>query len=154
MRIFTVLIVLLGCVTGTGCGTNSRDPAEPPDSASATPHLPTPQPDSSPEEVATPMSPIPATMQNLITAATEDLSHRLSIPTTEITMVEARAVTWSDSSLGCPVEGMMYAQVLTPGYLIVLEYSGSLYEYHAGRGPDIFHCENPIPPVPGMSDNT
>ena len=33
-------------------------------------------------------------------------------------------MTWPDASLGCPQEGMMYAQVLTPGYLVVIRDAG------------------------------
>jgi hypothetical protein len=98
----------------------------------------------------------PATfsLQNLTEIAKEDLAQRLSIPTTQISVIEAKAVTWSDSSLGCPQEGMVYAQVLTSGYLIVLGYSDNQYEYHAGKGPNVFYCPNPIPPVPNAPDNT
>jgi hypothetical protein len=44
---------------------------------------------------------------------------------------------------------MMYAEVLTPGFLIVLSANDQEYEYHAGKNSDIFYCENPTPPVPG-----
>ena len=37
---------------------------------------------------------------------------------------------WSDASLGRPQPGMMYAQVITPGYLVVLEADGQQYTYH------------------------
>lgn len=156
MRIVTALIILFGCITGTGCGTSIQDPVGPPDSASTTPQHSTLQPASSPEENITLMPPTPITthLQNLITTARDDLAGRLSIPPTNININEAREVTWSDASLGCPQAGMAYADVLTPGYLIVLEYAGNRYEYHAGRGPEILYCENPMPPVPGMPDNT
>jgi hypothetical protein len=49
---------------------------------------------------------------------------------------------------------MMYAEVLTPGYLILLEANGQEYEYHAGKNSDAFYCDNPTPPVPGMSGDT
>ena len=42
--------------------------------------------------------------------------------------------TWPDASLGCPEPGMMYAQVLTPGILVVLSYGGELHRYHGGIG--------------------
>lgn len=44
-------------------------------------------------------------------------------------------VEWSDASLGCPQGGMMYAQVITPGYKIVLESGGRTYEFHSGMDP-------------------
>lgn len=105
------------------------------------------------------MMPIPVTpntpnLQSLIDKAKNDLAQRLSISITQINVVDAKAVTWSNSSLGCPQPGMAYAEVLTPGYLILLNANGQNYEYHAGKGPDVLYCENPLPPVEGMPDNT
>jgi hypothetical protein len=37
---------------------------------------------------------------------------------------------WRDASLGCPVKGMMYAQVITPGFKITLEFEEQTYSYH------------------------
>jgi hypothetical protein len=44
--------------------------------------------------------------------------------------------------------------VLTPGYLILLNANGQNYEYHAGKGSEVFYCENPLPPVEGIPSNT
>jgi len=52
-----------------------------------------------------------------------------------VQVVRVESVDWSDSSLGCPEEGMMYGQVITPGYTIVLETSGRIYEFHSGLDP-------------------
>ncbi|MFT3891357.1 MAG: hypothetical protein QM730_06960 [Anaerolineales bacterium] len=98
--------------------------------------------------------PSSATLQNLTSLAKENLANRLSIPTTEIRVVAAQAVTWSDASLGCPQEGYAYAQVLTPGYLILLEHGNLRYEYHAGKGSEVTYCPNPIPPIPADPGNT
>jgi hypothetical protein len=105
------------------------------------------------------MTPIPSTpatpnLQTLIAKAKDDLAQRLSIAVDQINGIEAKAVTWSNSSLGCPQPGMMYAEVLTPGYLILLNANGQDYEYHAGKGSDIFLCEDPLPPVEGLPRNT
>ena len=86
----------------------------------------------------------------LVEQARGDLANRLGIPADQISVSSVQAVTWPDSSLGCPLPGMAYAQVLTPGVLILLEAGGSVYEYHAGRRSNVFYCENPEPPVPGM----
>jgi hypothetical protein len=56
-------------------------------------------------------------LQNLIEKAITDLAKRLAVPVDEITLLEAKSVIWPDASLGCPEEGMQYAQVLTR-YLI------------------------------------
>lgn len=101
-----------------------------------------------------PQSATPSNLEFLTKKAKENLAQRLSIAITEINLVEAKEVTWANSSLGCPQEGMMYAEVLTPGYLILLQVNRQNYEYHAGKSPDVFLCENPTPPVEGMPDNT
>jgi len=45
--------------------------------------------------------------------------------------VSAEAVEWPDASLGNPQPGMVYAQVVTPGYKIILSARGQQYEYHS-----------------------
>ena len=98
--------------------------------------------------------PVDAGLSNLIEKAKTDLANRLAVSTNEINLTEAMSVTWPDSSLGCPQEGMFYAQVLTAGYLILLEQGGTTYEYHASSGDTIVTCDNPSPPVPGSPGNT
>jgi hypothetical protein len=88
-------------------------------------------------------------LQSLIEKAKEDLAPRLSLSVTQINLIEAKAVTWPDSSLGCPQPGMAYTQILTPGYLILLEAGRKVHEYHANRDTYVIFCENPSPPVPG-----
>jgi hypothetical protein len=76
----------------------------------------------------------PIAIQDTV-AAKDDLSQRTGIPKSDIKVQAVEAVEWPDSSLGCPRPGMMYAQVITPGYRIVLEAGGKTYEYHsAGTG--------------------
>jgi len=104
-----------------------------------------------PTNDATP--PIP-NVRVLTEMAIEDLAKRLNIATIQISLIEAKSVIWSNSSLGCPQPGMMYAEVLTPGYLIILSVNDKSYEYHAGKNPDVFLCENPTPPVEGMPGDT
>jgi hypothetical protein len=69
--------------------------------------------------------------ERLVEAARADLARMLDVSQDEIQVVSAQYVEWRDASLGCPKEGMMYAQVITPGYLIVLSAGGRAYNYHA-----------------------
>lgn len=70
----------------------------------------------------------------IVEMAKKDLARRLSVRPETIELVgEIEAVTWPDASLGCPEPGMMYAQVLTPGYRFTLQSGGKLYRYHTGR---------------------
>jgi hypothetical protein len=78
----------------------------------------------------------------LIDAAKADLSQQLNIPAEEIVLVSFEYVTWPNAALGCPKPGMAYADVLVDGYLIMLQISLDIYNYHGatgGSGP--FLCE-------------
>lgn len=160
MRTPWILIFILLVFASGGC---SSSPTEAGDS-SAVPSL-NPQvspskepPGTHPPEFPTQGEPtqmapsMPAPLQNLIDKAKTDLAQRLSISITLIRFIEVDEVTWPDSSLGCPQDGMAYAQVLTPGYLIRLEYSNNQYEYHSGKGAEVIYCANPTAPVPGAPD--
>lgn len=75
----------------------------------------------------------------VVELAKEDLARRLEVSVSEISVISVEAVDWPDTSLGCPEPGMAYAQVITPGYLIVLEAKGQAYEYHSG-GEQLLLC--------------
>jgi hypothetical protein len=68
------------------------------------------------------------------------IARDLEVPenTVAVLMVEPR--DWPDSSLGCPQPDMLYAQVLTPGYLIMVEVSGEEIEYHADERGNVIRC--------------
>ena len=97
--------------------------------------------------------PLTADLQNLINAAKENLAGRLSSSIDQVNFIGVYDVTWPDSSLGCPQDGMMYTQVLTPGYLIQLEHGSIQYEYHSGKSTRVVYCENPVQPLPGIPDS-
>jgi len=101
------------------------------------------------ETQTNPSLPIPAVpgLQSLVERAKAALAQRLAVSVNEIILSEAASVVWPDSSLGCPEEGKTYSQVLTPGYLILLEHDGNKFEYHTNIHNYFFHCENPTPPI-------
>ena len=79
---------------------------------------------------------------DLIADMKADLADRLGIPADRIGLLEAKAVQWRDSSLGCPEKGQMYMQVITPGYQVLLEAEGQEYDYRAAEQPEHFKlCE-------------
>ncbi len=63
-------------------------------------------------------------------AALADLSGRLGVEIEAIAVVSAAFVEWPDSCLGITGEGIVCAQVITPGFRIILEHAGVQYEYH------------------------
>lgn len=70
----------------------------------------------------------------------------------EVSLVTAEAVTWSDGSLGCPQAGMAYTQALVPGYRVVVEVNGEERHFHAAESGDFRFCADPQPPVDSPVD--
>ncbi|MEO6197803.1 MAG: hypothetical protein ABIP58_06805, partial [Dehalococcoidia bacterium] len=68
-----------------------------------------------------------ACQEQAVALVTEDLVARIGA---EPILVSAEYSDWPDTSLGNPQGEMFYAQVITPGYKIILEAGGSQYEYH------------------------
>ncbi|MGC9336421.1 MAG: hypothetical protein ACP5JJ_19970, partial [Anaerolineae bacterium] len=79
--------------------------------------------------------------QDLLAAILADAEARTGIRQEAFTVVRAEAVTWRDSSLGCPEKGMQYLQVLTPGYRIVLQGGDETLDYHASDTGYFVLCE-------------
>lgn len=67
-------------------------------------------------------------------------------PPEEIKIVSAEPVTWPDTSLGCPEPGKFYAQVLVPGYRVVVEARGQRFEVHTDLKGRVIICNPHRPP--------
>lgn len=67
----------------------------------------------------------------VVDMAKEDLAKRLNISVEQVHLVKQEKRDWPDTSLGFPEEGKVYAQVITPGFVIILEAGGKQYEYHS-----------------------
>lgn len=80
------------------------------------------------------LSGLPADQAEMIGLVTQDLAERLSVPAGDIEVATVTAVDWPDASLGCPVEGQVYAQVVTSGLRISLVSGEQTYTYHTGPG--------------------
>ncbi|QPC84694.1 LysM peptidoglycan-binding domain-containing protein [Phototrophicus methaneseepsis] len=75
--------------------------------------------------------------------ALDDLSTRTgqTVTLTTITSYTWQERQYSDSSLGCPQPGEMYAQVITPGYQFDVTYSGVTYDYRVSEdGSTVIMC--------------
>jgi len=93
-------------------------------------------------------TPIPGgagSAEQVVERAKEDLAGRKGIDKDEITVTAVEAVNWPDTSLGCPVPDMMYTQVITPGYRILLSYAEETYVYHSDRGNHLVYCQSSSP---------
>jgi hypothetical protein len=67
-------------------------------------------------------------------AAVADVAARLDIKEDAITVVSVEFVEWPDSCLGITKRDIACAEVITPGYRIILEANGQAYEYHTDGG--------------------
>ena len=74
------------------------------------------------------------TREEAFRAAVKDLAKKTGAPERDIAGVTQEDYTWPDSCLGCTKTGESCAQVLTPGYKIVLRVRDATYEYHTNRG--------------------
>jgi hypothetical protein len=95
--------------------------------------------------------------QDLVVQAKGDLAQRLSVDVDQIDLIEARAVVWPDSSMGCPQPGVAYTQVRRDGLLIRLRVGKRIYNYHSGGNRSPFLCEQAtqdgdLVPPPGSGD--
>lgn len=58
-----------------------------------------------------------------------------------ITVLTVQEQSFGDSSLGCPEPGMSYTQVVTSGYIVLLQAGGQQYEYHTDHsGETVVAC--------------
>ena len=73
--------------------------------------------------------------------ALTQVATQLGVTPDQLTIVAVEARDWPDSSLGCPQPGRAYAQIVTPGYRLVVRANGQEYEYHTDtRTPMIVRC--------------
>jgi hypothetical protein len=139
LRITAILAVL-----AAACGAVVEGPATP------QPIVSTPTPAVSLPAVPPVVSPSPspdsssnAEAQPAVDAAMRDAAGRLSVASGagDIHVQQVDARQWPDSSLGCPRQGVMYSQIVTPGYLIVISGAGKQLEYHADSRGRIVFCQ-------------
>ena len=74
--------------------------------------------------------------------AAELLAGELGVAVAGLKVVSTTAMTWSDASLGCPQPDVGYAQVVTPGYLVLFRDSeGTEYKVHTNEdGSSVIVC--------------
>jgi len=85
---------------------------------------------------------------SLVNLATADLQERLTVSSDEIAVRSVEATEFPNASLGVLEPGKMYAEAITPGYVIRLAVNGAAYEYH-GSGDRVVFAPTSFPtPAP------
>jgi hypothetical protein len=92
--------------------------------ASQTSEPPTPTP-----EVFNPLPP----EQRAFEAVREELARQLGLDPLAIQLFEIMPIDWPDACLGLPGSGESCAQVVTPGFRVVVEAGGTPYEFRMNR---------------------
>lgn len=116
----------------------AEKPAEEPEEAVDTP-LTAPQ--DAPLSVAPEGEPLDVNaltelQAQLVSRATEQMATELGVDAANITLVSIESVYWPDASLGCPEPDMVYAQMLTSGYRMLLQAADLEYIVHTSERPD------------------
>ncbi len=68
--------------------------------------------------------------EHAINAALADAEGLFGVDESEIVVESAAFQEWSNSCLDAAAEGEACAEVITPGFVIVIEVEGPHYEYH------------------------
>src|SRR5215213_8608866 len=76
---------------------------------------------------------IPPGAEPLVRLAVADAARRAGLDPSAVSVLQVEAREWPDASLGCPKPNELYAQVITPGYEIVLEAGGQQFGYHTDQ---------------------
>lgn len=159
MKIFKSLAVLaLAAIILSACLALQPAPTSTPTSLPPTPTTP-PTPTSLPTSLppippaptvvpTTPATPVEATgsYPPAVVAAVQTLAKRLNIPQSEIKVSGFEAVDWPDACLGVIVPGEACAQVVTPGYKVLLVVGTTRYEFHTNaKGTAVRQAGGPAP---------
>ena len=71
-----------------------------------------------------------------------ELAGQLQVAEEQIRVVNVEPENWPDASLGCPEPGKMYAQVIVPGFRVLLEAGDTQHLYHTD-GRRAISCREP-----------
>ena len=69
--------------------------------------------------------------------AIDQLSESLGVSVESIEVIEFEQVDWPDACLGLPQQGEACAQVITPGFRVVLEVNGQQYVFRTDQEGDV-----------------
>ena len=101
----------------TACGPSANPAATPPSAVGSLPSPVAPSSSADPRQAA-------------VDEVVREAAAYAGVPPADVAVQQADPRQWPDSSLGCPVPGQMYSQVVTPGYLIVVQAGTRILEYH------------------------
>ena len=117
----------------------ARQPSPPPITPSAPAALPT---------AASPTQPVPTAEPAPTAAARRLLASQRRAQPEQIRVIAAQAVDWPNSCLGVEWPDLACAQVITPGWRVILELEGQQYTYHTdAAGAQVILASAPPPQI-------
>lgn len=132
-----------------GCGSNSAPETRAPNPTPTSRPTATPEPTATPSPVPTPTStpaPTPTPTPTPLPPDAEvfarfDLADHLGISANDISIDSFEESSWPSAAYGCPAPGQLYAQVVVTGWILQLNASGEIYEYHTDENGDtVVNC--------------
>jgi hypothetical protein len=113
-----------------------------------------PEPGAAPEPTATVETPATGTPEAgtdasaPVEAAREALAARTGVDVDEIELVTSEPMEWPNACLGLPQSGEMCAEVITPGWLVVLSVPGDdvLHEARTSQNGDVVRFQEMVDP--------
>ena len=111
-----------------------------------------PTPSSPPIEVVPTTPPSGDQPSEVIARATEALAKTLDVGTDNIELLSLQRQDFPDAALGCQLPGEMVADVITPGYKVVLGAGDVQYELHANLNGTVIRCLPAGEPVVNIPD--
>ncbi|MDA1188392.1 MAG: hypothetical protein O2854_01740 [Chloroflexi bacterium] len=126
-------------LAGIACAPAASEPGSQTPVVTRTPIVNTPTPTEEPQEVSN--------LDALLEMAKLDIMTRFDVEPESVQLDSAIDMEWPDASLGNPKLGQSYAQVITPGYKLVLEVGDDTYVYHTSMDRVDFVSKNGGPAV-------
>ncbi len=130
-----IVPLLLFTLTTCAPGTDQTAPSSPPPVGAT--------------EAPTASTALPAGSEGAVAAVKADLAARQTINGEAIKVANIERVEWSDASLGCPAPDQAYAQVVTPGFRVLLQVHDEVYEYHTDEAGEFVLCQGGRPATSG-----
>lgn len=136
LKVFALAAALASVVVACSAAGDRATPAAPATATAA----PAARPSPSATPVFATLTPEPDVLPEGVARAITLLASASGASPQFIRLDSWDRTAWPDSSLGCPEPGKSYAQVVTPGWKIVLSAPDGQHEFHADAGGRLVDC--------------
>lgn len=109
LAIASATLLLVACSSSSSSSSNSPAPAPAPTASAAA---------------------LPPQATAAVDAAKQAAATHLGASVDQLQVTSVQSQEWSDASLGCPQQGQMYSQIVTPGFLVQIASGSHQLEYH------------------------